>query len=453
MGCLDWESLYGPRCGDRHVDPDEECDDGNTADGDGCDTHCRLEPPSCGDGRTSGDEECDDANTSDDDACLAGCHAARCGDGAVWLGNEECDDGNRMDGDGCNDACRLEVDHCGDGTREPPEQCDDGNRTPGDGCSASCTVEPPGTLCGNGVVDPGEACDDGNRDNIDSCLNGCSVAACADGFVRRGVEECDDGNHDNSDGCSSVCLSCTTGADSLFRAANGHCYTSIAKPAGFFGAVSACDAGGGNLWTTTSQVEAKDVSRALLESAPPVWLAFRSDTTPPQWITGESTRYQSWDQGQPVGPPNGCALQRIDATNAPLWSTAPCSESHPYVCEREPPLILPDHHAYRLRTAGKTWDAARGECDDTGGHLVAIETEEEQTLLARHFSVDFWLGARRDSQGGFVWFDGSKVTFSAFAPGEPNGTAGAADCLAFSKADAWLDADCALQKRYLCEYE
>jgi cysteine-rich repeat protein len=423
-GCLDWESLYGPR-----------------------------ESPSCGDGRTSGDEECDDGNTSDDDACVEGCRAARCGDGFVWLGNEECDDENRQDGDGCSSACRLEVDRCGDGTREPPEECDDGNRVPGDGCSGTCTIEPPVALCGNGTLDPGEACDDGNRDNTDSCLNGCSVAACGDGFVRNGVEECDDGNHDNGDGCSSVCLACDTGDAVFFRTANGHCYTSISKAAGFFGATNTCDASGGFLWTTTSQSEAKDVSKVLLGALPPVWLGFRSDTTPPQWITGESTQYQSWDAGQPVGPPNGCALQRVDGTNPPLWFTAPCTEAHPYVCEREPPLILANHHAYRLRTGLKTWDAAKAECERSGGHLVAIETEDEQTQLARHLSVEIWLGAHRDSSGDFAWVTGPKVTFTAFASGEPNGSPGTIDCLAFSRADAWLDADCAQQKRYLCEYE
>jgi hypothetical protein len=194
------------------------------------------------------------------------------------------------------------------------------------------------------------------------------------------------------------------------------------------------------------------VSKVLLASLPPVWIAFRSDTTPPGWITGESTAYQSWDQGQPAGSPDGCALQRLDDPNPPLWFTAPCTETHPYVCEREPPPVLTNHHAYRLRTAARNWDGASSECDKSGGHLVAIETEDEQTLLARRFSVEFWLGARRGS-GDFTWVTGSPLTFTAFGTGEPNGAVGTADCLAFSRTDTWLDADCTLQKRYVCEYE
>jgi len=451
-GCLDWSSLYGPRCGDGERGEGEACDDGNTEGGDGCDSSCNLEPPSCGDGRTAGAEECDDANDSNDDACIDGCRAARCGDGQVWLGTEECDDGDTDDGDGCSEACRFEVDRCGDGVQQSPEGCDDGNRVPGDGCSAACAIEPPKERCGDGVVDEGEACDDGNRNNDDGCLNGCSVAACGDGFVRRGVEECDDGNRDNADECTSVCLACNTREGVLFRAANGHCYTYGSKPAGFFGGVASCDASGGFLWTTTSQAEGRDVSRLLELEPSPLWLGFRSDTSPPQWITGESTRYQAWAQGQPEGAPNGCVFQVFDGVNAPVWSTALCAELHPYVCEREPPLVLPNHHAYRLRTAGKDWDTARGKCEETGGHLVVIETEEEQGLLARRLNVEFWIGARRAAQD-FGWVTGESPGFTAFAPGEPNGPSGTADCLAFSRNDTWLDADCTLQKRYLCEYE
>lgn len=31
-------------CGDSHLDKDEECDDGNTTDGDGCSSSCTIEP-------------------------------------------------------------------------------------------------------------------------------------------------------------------------------------------------------------------------------------------------------------------------------------------------------------------------------------------------------------------------------------------------------------------------
>lgn len=44
-------SAFGARCGDGISDPlaGEQCDDGNTIDGDGCSSSCLIEPM-CGDG-------------------------------------------------------------------------------------------------------------------------------------------------------------------------------------------------------------------------------------------------------------------------------------------------------------------------------------------------------------------------------------------------------------------
>jgi len=72
-----------PFCGDRIVQEPEVCDDGNTADGDGCSATC----------------------TSDE----------TCGNNVVdSTVGEACDDGNTLDGDGCSSACLLEVVTCDD---------------------------------------------------------------------------------------------------------------------------------------------------------------------------------------------------------------------------------------------------------------------------------------------------------------------------------------------------
>jgi fibro-slime domain-containing protein len=162
-------------CGNGTKEGAEECDDGNTKDGDGCSAACKLEPgwkcPKPG----------------------AACVAAGCGD-AIVAGDEDCDDGNSASGDGCSATCVLEPGFkcpqpgkpcvatvCGDGVKEGTEQCDDGNVRPYDGCSPSCTLEPVcanGTctaLCGDGLKFPGEACDDGNTRSGDGCSATCQL--------------------------------------------------------------------------------------------------------------------------------------------------------------------------------------------------------------------------------------------------------------------------------------
>ncbi|HEY8379365.1 MAG TPA: DUF4215 domain-containing protein [Nannocystis sp.] len=125
-------------CGDGVTQAGEECDDGNTNDGDGCSAACAVEK--CGDGVIQGDEACDDGNTLDGDGCSAACTVEeKCGDGVKQAG-EECDDGNQDDGDACTNACTLAV--CGDGSvHVGVEECDDGNQADGDGCSAKCAHE------------------------------------------------------------------------------------------------------------------------------------------------------------------------------------------------------------------------------------------------------------------------------------------------------------------------
>ena len=94
-------------CGDGALDPMEQCDDGNTADGDGCTATCRREQ-FCGDEMVSGGEVCDDGNTAGGDTCSPDCTAVMaCGDGEVTE-PEQCDDGNVSPWDQCGPDCRDE---------------------------------------------------------------------------------------------------------------------------------------------------------------------------------------------------------------------------------------------------------------------------------------------------------------------------------------------------------
>jgi len=57
-GCFDSHFRVTPSCGDKVLDPGEECDDGNWLANDSCDQLCRF--TSCGDGKVTGMEGCDD---------------------------------------------------------------------------------------------------------------------------------------------------------------------------------------------------------------------------------------------------------------------------------------------------------------------------------------------------------------------------------------------------------
>ncbi len=125
------------RCGDKLVQPSEECDDGNDQPNDGCTAACKKEV--CGDGVVQAKGADGLPNTADDEAC---------------------DDGNRDPADGCNNTCKKEL--CGNGVRDTGEECDEGKNNsdtrPG-ACRTTC-LQPD---CGDGIVDApwGEQCDCG----------------------------------------------------------------------------------------------------------------------------------------------------------------------------------------------------------------------------------------------------------------------------------------------------
>lgn len=68
-------------------------------------------PPTCGNGvRAPSAEQCDDGNTTNGDGCSSTCTieaAPACGDGTI-AGSEACDDGNPSSGDGCSSTCTVE---------------------------------------------------------------------------------------------------------------------------------------------------------------------------------------------------------------------------------------------------------------------------------------------------------------------------------------------------------
>ncbi len=83
-----------PVCGNGVVEAREQCDDGNTARGDGC-FRCRREtgrvPGICGDGVLNLREECDDSNIIRGDGCSERCLS----ESSTW----QCNDRDNFDGD------------------------------------------------------------------------------------------------------------------------------------------------------------------------------------------------------------------------------------------------------------------------------------------------------------------------------------------------------------------
>ena len=98
-----------PVCGNGIIEKDEMCD--GTPE---CRSDCSIDYSysNCGDGIKQNSEECDDGNTVDGDSCSAICQTIpeTCGNNIVehFDGVESCDDGNAVDdGNGCGANCQI----------------------------------------------------------------------------------------------------------------------------------------------------------------------------------------------------------------------------------------------------------------------------------------------------------------------------------------------------------
>ncbi len=114
------------------------------------DVKSEPQAPICGNGKIETGEQCDDGNTINGDGCSNQCSVERrivdpvCGNG-IKEGNEQCDDGNRNDGDSCSNQCRIVTPEEDDDNDDDDDKCDGeiGNRVWND-------------LNRNGVRDAGE---------------------------------------------------------------------------------------------------------------------------------------------------------------------------------------------------------------------------------------------------------------------------------------------------------
>lgn len=236
----------------------EECDDGNTAPGDGCSPECYTEGecsssslsifidspdesssssstpiddslsssssssseigyslPSCGNGVFEKGEQCEVGYAT----CTVGrtCDMSLCTcfhvEEQPLCGNDQIDGWEQCDGSSgfCADNRECDQDTCtcvpersippacGDGRKDADEQCDDGNRLSNDGCSASCHIEEQQeSYCGNGKFDLYEQCDRG----IETCTRGwgCDYSTCTC-FPQQDTGDCGNNRLDDGEQC------------------------------------------------------------------------------------------------------------------------------------------------------------------------------------------------------------------------------------------------------------
>lgn len=97
----------------------------------------------------------------------------------------------------------------------------------------------------------------------------------------------------------------------------------------------------------------------------------------------------------------------------------------------DPSIILDNpvtasSHKYTVFNLAMTWDEAKAYCENLGGHLATISSQEEQnlveTMILSGDKYSYWLGGRQNSSGAWSWVDGSAWSYTNWAEGMPDGS-------------------------------
>ena len=81
---------------------------------------------------------------------------------------------------------------------------------------------------------------------------------------------------------------------------------------------------------------------------------------------------------------------------------------------------------YELLVEDCTWEQAKRSCEEQGGHLAVIRSEEDLRAVAafaESAGVRFiWLGAFLGENGAWNWVTGEQTSYFPWDAGEPSGT-------------------------------
>jgi len=223
-----------------------------------------------------------------------------------------------------------------------------------------------------------------------------------------------------------------------------------------------CSKLGGHLATITTEEEQKAITELCKDGnikMPYLWTGGRChEDRVFSWITGEPMDITYWQSGQPDND-GGMEQHMMVYTSNGLWNDtvnkgyAGITSHMGLICEwddvepvvTEPATTAPVTTAvttttvttttapatlpldnYKVFDLGMTWYEAEAYCENLGGHLMTITSEEEERTAEALLDAledgknSYWLGAVRDADGNFNWVTGEKWDYTCWAGGQPD---------------------------------
>ena len=120
------------------------------------------------------------------------------------------------------------------------------------------------------------------------------------------------------------------------------------------------------------------------------------------------------------------------------------------LCKIDPDTVKVTSNYVAVLTE-KTWSDARTYCQNIYGTDLAIirsqNNQNEIESIQTEDNTNKWIGCTdSDSDGNWLWVDGSNVTYDNWGSGEP----GNKNCSQVISNGSWKDGSCANLKTFIC---
>ncbi|XP_072020401.1 macrophage mannose receptor 1-like [Amphiura filiformis] len=253
------------------------------------------------------------------------------------------------------------------------------------------------------------------------------------------------------------------------------------------GALSFCRDQGGDLASFHSSTEEMYIRDSYLPNDPDnqygYWIGLNDRAVEGgfTWTDTTPVEYTNWEPGEPndYEDVEDCVESFMNPGRG--WNDQECSDARHWICRIEKnkvPITPPPEppatecpsdsdwyysspYCYYVSDATlnwrRTWADADVWCNDNGGNLVSIHSDEEQAfvnqVLKRAVS-SYWIGLREYTvEGDYTWTDSSALDYTNWNPGEPNDHNGEEQCGEVETFDdgRWNDQACGIKLAFVCK--
>ncbi|XP_066135196.1 macrophage mannose receptor 1 [Saccopteryx bilineata] len=244
-----------------------------------------------------------------------------------------------------------------------------------------------------------------------------------------------------------------------------------------------CKALGGDLASINNKEEQQTIWRLITSTGnyhELFWLGltYGSPSEGFTWSDGSPVSYENWAFGEPNNYGNTEFCGELKGDPSMSWNDINCEQLKNWICqirkgqtpnpeptpaaEDNPPVtddgwVIFKDYQYYISKEKETMDNARKYCKDHYGDLVTIEKESERKFLWKYVNKNdaqpaYFIGLLISLDKKFVWMDGRKVQYVAWASGEPNFANDDENCaVMYSNSGFWNDINCGYPNPFICQ--